>query len=255
MNERTLAVEDAGDRTSNGQTLADAQVELCWRAQPGCLVSVRLPPKGQPWPQAAITLLPPEERAAARGMPLVRRREFLGGRLALHTAARALGRPLGPVLRGPSGAPLIGQGLVGSVSHKRNRAVALLAEDSGQRVGVDVESRLPERPAIEQHVLAPHPRENLSGLKDEERWRAVLMRFSLKEAAFKTLPSALQESYRMSKMWLSDHDPLALPERASLHMSGLDGAILGYVWWLDDAVLTAALLTPGGHRPCGPASP
>ncbi len=153
----------------------------------GLLAAVHLPDSPDDVPAAVLDRLPPIEAAHAVSLRGYRQAQFVGGRLALRIAATQLGWQLPPALSTERGAPILPKGLVGSISHKRTLAVALLAQDHGWTLGVDLEDYSPARPSIESHVLRPEEIESLTGMPDDRRWIALVQRFSLKEAVYKAL--------------------------------------------------------------------
>ncbi len=102
------------------------------------------------------------------------------GRAALR---EALAMPDLEVPRDDRGAPVMPAGWLGSISHKRTRAVALVARDdgSGARIGVDLERAAEPRTAIEHRVLRPA---ELAALRDR---REVTLYFAIKEAIYKAI--------------------------------------------------------------------
>src|SRR5205809_366063 len=85
-------------------------------------------------PQAAAFALPPDlhpdEAAFVHAAPGPRRASFIGGRVALRAAIAALGDAAAPppaILSTARGAPALPAGYVGSISHKRELAVAIAA--------------------------------------------------------------------------------------------------------------------------------
>ncbi len=134
-----------------------------------------------------------------------RRATFAGGRAALRCAATTANVDLGPVLSGPRGAPLVPAPFCASVSHKLdpkaapsahglNVAAAFLASCSrdDQRVGVDIEIVRPRRGDLARHILRPTEQEQLAQLPPQDRGRAVLRAFSMKEALYKALDPHVQ---------------------------------------------------------------
>ena len=117
----------------------------------------------------------------------------------MRRALSDLGLPaaqVGPILKLPSGAPKLPEGVSGSISHKDGVAVALASRTGVGFVGVDIEvascSRR-KRPcaALARRVLTDRERAGLGGLvvaapavsADSE----VLLSFSLKESVYKAL--------------------------------------------------------------------
>jgi phosphopantetheine--protein transferase-like protein len=135
--------------------------------------------------------LHPDEATHARGVPPARRASWVGGRLALRAALSALGaQAVGPILATARGAPVLPSGFVGSISHKRDLAVALAAPAEGASsatLGIDVETPRRFRHDISRHVLTPDERAALSTLEGAARDLEILRRFAAKEAVYKAL--------------------------------------------------------------------
>jgi 4'-phosphopantetheinyl transferase EntD len=138
--------------------------------------------------------LHPEERRHAEALAETRRRDWVGGRLALRRAVGLLGGVVleGPIVADDRGAPRLPPGLVGSISHKDGLAVALVAAAEGAAIGVDLERWQVPRRDLSKRVLVEAELAELSGLPDDERGRAVLLRFSIKEAIYKAIDPYLR---------------------------------------------------------------
>ncbi len=81
-------------------------------------------------------LLAPDERLFTTSMSDVRRAEFASGRALL----RDLTGAAGPIMRRPNRAPDLPAGVVGSLSHDRRYAVAVITRRSDvSAIGIDVE--------------------------------------------------------------------------------------------------------------------
>lgn len=126
----------------------------------------------------ALARLAPAEQARAAELGPVRRREFIAGRTALHLA---LGSDA-PILSDDRGAPIVPAGWVGSVSHKRALAAALVAPVGAGRIGVDLELAVPPRGDIGPRVLTARELAALTG-----GGRGVTLRFAIKEAIYKAI--------------------------------------------------------------------
>lgn len=157
----------------------------------GLCVGVILPPPTERVSEAALARLLPAEAEHARSLKPRRAVSWVGGRLALRHGAEVLGVELPPVMSTPRGAPMMPKGLLGSVSHKDDMAVALLAADDGWHRGIDVEARDPPRPRIERLICTASERRGLP-LEPERRWDQLLLRFALKEALYKALDPIVQ---------------------------------------------------------------
>jgi 4'-phosphopantetheinyl transferase EntD len=134
-----------------------------------------------PVPADREHVLRPEERAHADALHPFRRETWVGGRVALDAALRAIGAPRGALLGDDRGAPTVAEGFTGSIAHKLEWAGAIAAPMHGGRVGIDVEVEDRERWAIASRVLtdAEAPRARV--------WIDVLARFALKEAIYKAV--------------------------------------------------------------------
>lgn len=135
-------------------------------------------------------------------LPLARRGTFVGGRLAMRAAlATAMThQDIPPVLRNARGAPVLPPGVTGSISHKRDLALAAVTRADGtlRHLGIDLEQRPTERdlerPSIAPRILTAHERaelaaERLDALAERER---LLVHFAVKEAVYKAIDPVVQ---------------------------------------------------------------
>jgi 4'-phosphopantetheinyl transferase EntD len=153
----------------------------------GVLTAVHLPDTGDPVPEPVLASLPREEAEHARTLRGFRQPQFVGGRIALRRALDQIGYRAGAVLPDDRGAPQLPPGIAGSVSHKRDLAIAMASRDVHGTLGVDLEDYAPARLAIAEHVLVPEELEAIRDLPDHRKWIALLVRFSVKEAVYKAL--------------------------------------------------------------------
>ncbi len=161
-----------------------------------------------------------DEIALAANMAPVRRAAFLAGRQALRAALRRIA-PLSdahPLLQTGRGAPHLPDGWTGSISHKRTRAIALVAPSTGGLVGVDLEERPTardaERPSIAPRILTAREREVLEGLHPHAHREATLVRFALKEAVYKAIDPYVARYVRFTEVELDVTDD----GRATVHL-------------------------------------
>ncbi|HZU81796.1 MAG TPA: 4'-phosphopantetheinyl transferase superfamily protein [Polyangiaceae bacterium] len=154
----------------------------------GRCVGVRLPEDDARLEALAQVALAHDERAFAERLGRLRRRTWVGGRAALREALVRSGLAAPPCLADERGAPTLPAGIGGSISHKDDLAVALVAQGEAA-VGVDVEVEVdaPHRIDIAPRVLTSSEAEELAGLDPAARAAQVLLRFSLKEAVYKAL--------------------------------------------------------------------
>jgi len=144
-----------------------------------------------------LSSLHPEEQALCAPWGDKRKATFAAGRRALRAALRAAGVAEDVVVaaigRDARGAPVLPDGLCGSVTHKDHVAAALV-EVGGNGfvgfVGIDLEGEdgfdAVRVDRLATQVLTPREQQSLPTALDERR-RAVLARFSLKEALYKAL--------------------------------------------------------------------
>jgi len=120
-----------------------------------------------------------------------RAREFSTGRHCAHLAMQQLGLAPAPLLKGSQREPLWPKGIVGSISHCRDLAGAVVAKQSClQSVGLDVENRKQLDPRIARHVCTADESAWLDAQAPDMRQLSLLVIFSLKEAVFKCVYQA-----------------------------------------------------------------
>jgi 4'-phosphopantetheinyl transferase EntD len=117
------------------------------------------------------------EIAIAAELGPVRRREFVAGRAALRSL---LGEPVA-IVPDDRGAPMLPAGWVGSISHKGERAAALVAPAGHGFVGLDIEVAAPARFPIERRILTAREQERVRDARD------VTRSFAIKEAIYKAI--------------------------------------------------------------------
>ncbi len=141
--------------------------------------------------QASRSLTPSECRSTA-GMAPQRLLEFTAGRTCAHAALQRLGVPSRGVPIGPQREPLWPSGVVGSISHSKNLAVAAVAPVTLLHgIGIDIEPALPLDTDLLSRVCTPAELARLGGGPDTAL-RAKLV-FSAKESVYKCLwPSTRQ---------------------------------------------------------------
>jgi enterobactin synthetase component D len=147
---------------------------------------MRLPEEDAMIDALARGVIPAEEQAYAANLTAVRRRTWVGGRVAMRHALARAGIDAPPVLVDARGAPTLPPDIAGSISHKESLAVALVQRGSA-RLGVDVERETTRAHDIASMVLTEEEAVELAALDARERERQVLLRFSIKEAIYKAL--------------------------------------------------------------------
>jgi 4'-phosphopantetheinyl transferase EntD len=126
-----------------------------------------------------------------------RRRMFALGRAAARDALQQIGVAPAPIGRGPGGEPLWPDGIVGTISHTGDVAMAIVGRRTDYAgLGMDVELLTPGLSARGARLVCT-PAE-LAWLDDgPPSWRTIL--FSAKEALFKAL-------FPIERVWLGFSD-------------------------------------------------
>jgi len=197
-----------------------------------------------------------DEQELANALPVLRRVSFVGGRVALRDAISrvAPNEREHPVLRTSRGAPLMPPGVLGSVSHKRTLAVALVAPQAPDvhTLGVDVEERPGvaelSRPDLAPKILTANERSTLGdlSLRDALAYReAVRLRFALKEAVYKAIDPHVHRHVRFQEVEVFPEGEGELDVRLFLP-EFTEQAITVRAWWarLAEHLVTTAIASP-----------
>ncbi len=159
----------------------------------GVLAGVPLPPGLEPVPDGVLATLHPKERALALSERGRRQIEVAGGRIAWRAAAGRLGVDVSSwaLLSDSARAPLCPPGVIASLTHKEDLALALVAPSDAGLVGVDLEGGTRDRSAIMTRVCRPEELVEVQALPEADRWPNVMLRFAVKEAIYKALAPRL----------------------------------------------------------------
>ena len=131
-------------------------------------------------------LWPPELPAAA-SMSEKRRREFTAGRHCARQALACLGHEAVALPIGPARAPVWPPGVIGSISHTGDVAIAAVAWKSDLRsLGIDLESADPLEPDLLELVCREEELAALTSCGLDPQLGAKLI-FSAKESVYKCL--------------------------------------------------------------------
>ncbi|MEJ2362984.1 MAG: 4'-phosphopantetheinyl transferase superfamily protein [Gammaproteobacteria bacterium] len=121
--------------------------------------------------------------------------EFSTGRDCAHQALHKMGYETCPILKGEQREPIWPEGVVGSISHCRDLAGAVMADKARIRsVGFDIENLKQLNPDISRHVCTPEEKIWIKQLPVEQQNLGLLLIFSLKEAVFKCVYQATGQS-------------------------------------------------------------
>ncbi len=157
----------------------------------GVVVGVHLPGGPEPVDDEPMSRLLAPERALAAGLRGYRQVQFVGGRLAAAAAFAELGTRRAPVLSDEHGAPSLPDGWVGSISHKQDLAVVLVARGR-TGVGVDLEDTDRPRPGVAARVLTAPELAAVQALPESRQWVDTVVRFSVKESVYKAVHPTLR---------------------------------------------------------------
>lgn len=153
------------------------------------LVALWKVPQGEAELASALGTLHPAERTLADSLTPLRRRDWLGGRIALRAALAATGlADDAPLLPDDRGAPRVPPLALASLSHKAGWAAAVAAQRCrGRSLGLDLERAAASRVDLSPRVCTARELTELAGLPEHERSLAVTLRFSVKEAVYKAI--------------------------------------------------------------------
>ncbi len=145
----------------------------------GLCVALRIPEDAR----AMFESLPVEERVIAASFGEKRRRTFAAGRTVLRHALHQLGVDLSkPLLRDDRGAPVLPDGMLGSLSHKETIACALVAKALPRlHIGVDTERLGAVKAEHASLVLTNAEKKRITTPRDRT------LALSLKESLYKAL--------------------------------------------------------------------
>jgi 4'-phosphopantetheinyl transferase EntD len=202
----------------------------------GIAAGVHIPASPAPVPTEVLARLHPDERAHATQLGGFRQVQFVGGRLAMGELFAELGLRRVPVLSNEHGAPALPTGVTGSITHKMDLAVAMIARGH-PGLGIDLEETDRDRPGVAARVLRPEELAAVQLLPAERRWRETVIRFSVKEAVYKALHPFLQRYIGFGEVavWPT---PDGI-DRVEPHLSPGEGpfAFEARHYWVEDRVL------------------
>jgi 4'-phosphopantetheinyl transferase EntD len=164
------------------------------------------------------------------------RRDFALGRHCAHKALDRLGVKNAVVARNKGGAPVWPAEVVGSITHTKGYAAALIAAKKDfSAVGVDAE-RVSDLPGnLARHLFVPEEQVWLAQLDNETRSIAATIIFSAKEAFFKAcLADKTRLSFRTLRVDVGQ-DTFSVIQSGVVNKSDA----LGRFTVVDDLVLTS----------------
>ena len=205
----------------------------------GLCSGVHIPPWQGALPDEALGRLSGEEQRYATALAQGRQSTWVAGRIAMRRALQRLGVKADSTLPDDRGAPILPSTVVGSISHKRTLAVAMVSEAAGWTLGVDLEDHSAPVKGIARRVLTPREKDEIDRLSEAGRSRAVLLRFSLKEAIYKAIDPFVKRyvGFREVSVWPADNGSAAV----AIHFVS-DPALAVETCWMEygDYFLTSA---------------
>jgi 4'-phosphopantetheinyl transferase EntD len=200
-------------------------------------------------------LLHPYEWTMAATMSRARRPTFVAGRIALRAAALAAAPSVvvPPLLVDHRGAPQLPRGVLGSISHKRTRAIAIALAGTHGFVGIDLETRPhardAHRPSIAPRILTAREQDQIHALDPLAHREATLLRFALKEAIYKAIDPLVQRYVGFTEVELDVHDDGAVDVHLMLPEFAHVAPAVHAQWFAEDAWLVALARCRPGHAP------
>ena len=158
----------------------------------GIFFAVHLPDSLEIIPQREWNLLHKKEQEKSKIFKGLRKISYIGGRLAAKKALQSIQKEHLFIDMDPYGAPRLPKPLSVSISHKKDIAIALLAQQPNATIGIDIEEIEPERLRIATKILTQRELAFLHTLPEKRRWGFLLLNFSTKEAIFKALAPRLK---------------------------------------------------------------
>jgi len=154
-----------------------------------------------------LSELSPEEADAARNARAERLLEFRGGRHCARVALSRLGAPGGPVLRAADRSPIWPEGVVGSITHTRDRGrgfcgAAVARASVVRAVGIDAEFDEPLEKKLWRRVLTKREAAWISARPEAEQGFLGMLVFSAKESVYKCQYTLSQEFLEFAEVEL-----------------------------------------------------
>ena len=186
------------------------------------------------------------ERALAEQVGVAQRAAFIAGRRALRAAISTVQpqHASTALLRSSRGAPLLPDGLTGSISHKRTRAIAVAASTTEGVIGVDLEERPraedAHRPSLASRILTRHEQERIETTDPLAHREATLVHFAIKEAVYKAIDPRVHRYVRFTEVELDVNADGTATVRLFLPELHEHDVSVHAIWRLEDRWIIAA---------------
>jgi phosphopantetheine--protein transferase-like protein len=181
-----------------------------------------------------------------------RQREFAAGRLAARDAIAASGHePVFPTV-GRCREPVWPDGLVGSIAHSDDVAVAVVALSGDlASIGIDVEGIAPLATQVASRILTATETAWLHRLDEDVRLVALLSSFSFKESIYKCVFPLHRQFIDFVDVEVSTEQPGLSPRCVDARHGAADlvAGIRGDSGQVGDHVVSACWLCPSVLRP------
>ncbi|MDY7105864.1 MAG: 4'-phosphopantetheinyl transferase superfamily protein [Actinomycetota bacterium] len=168
-----------------------------------------------------------EERSAVAGASLRRVSEFAGGRRCAHAALDHCGIAPAPLLPAPDRSPRWPPGVIGSIAHTADYAVAVAARGPGHvrptGIGVDAERVDRMTPELVRTICTGRELDWLTRLPVERRAVAATAVFGAKEAFYKA-------QHPTTGSWVGFSEVTTRPFGAGLELSPVGGSPALALW-------------------------
>lgn len=152
-----------------------------------------------------------------------RQAEYLAGRLCAKMALQQAKSNLVDVTTGEDRAPIWPQGFLGSISHSKGMAMAMVAQsEQCQGLGIDLEHFMTEKQEknLQTHILCEQDRLQFEALTQHVSNPLTLV-FSAKESIFKALYSSVKRFFGFEAAALQHFDESSLTFRITTRLSDL----------------------------------
>lgn len=180
-----------------------------------------------------------EEAALVAQAVEKRRRDFALGRASAHAALERLGHSSPIIGQGKSGAPLWPAGVVGSITHTRGFAAAIVGRAADHRgLGIDAERPQGMREELWPRLFVEPELAYLARLEASARRQMATIFFSAKEACYKAANPLTDERLDFQSMRIVPGDGAFTAHK----MNGDGWSMTGRFVVLDDLVVTTAAL-------------
>ena len=108
-------------------------------------------------------------------------------------------------------------------------------------LGIDVEDLLPSRLGIQNMVLTPREQEELQKIPADRQWNDLLVRFTCKEAIYKSLYPYHPRNISFQEVAAYPNLNQSILIRLYLKSSPFPHSIQGNYIWLQDHIITTVL--------------